>query len=514
MAAPDFRLCEVITRPQRTFTVDAVDYNSVWNTLHNPLVYQIGLFGDIVDSVDNTITGGADLYLHSAAIAATYTVGDKIYLYSTSLTGYSSGHYTVTNVSGNYITIDATYTGNVTGTAYITNFNLKRNLKIEIELWAIDPYVDTLIPYLIATSRYSYTISTAFANYGQLIINADVSGFMQGVLKKVQDRISYSPTLVNEEDIYNYSYFYIKYRETYIDSVDVFINDPADISPGIVHEDPNTCYVSKSVKQLQDLNGGSLFEYETFDDLRVPNAKFISGFSRPKYYGVNYPMDISYISSLIMFDDSNFKAILTPYTAAGVAGTPLELTLDIYSVPSFQRLIINLPFGDEGDWDNAAYFKIEIGTSTTDIYIDAIYVDIENSLNFCNPVYLKAKNDLGCWDYFMFQRNQDVIQESAAGEVFNPYSNSLEYDNTNSDYLSKLTRNSMVVGANGLSTNDFNAYASLARSPKVYMLNNSESPWQWKTVKLRGNTIKRNTRQSTFDCEFTLEFPDTYNLSS
>lgn len=508
MAAPDFLLSAVTVRPQRTFTVAAVDYLSVWNTLHNPIRYTIGVYGDIIDLVDNTITGGVDCYMHSATIAATYTVGDKIYLYSTALTSYyANGYYTVTNVSGNYITIDAVYVGDITGTGYITNFNLKPNFKIEIEVWA-KPKENDLIPELIATSRY-----TPFPVSGQLTAKADISGFMQGVITKVVDEIDYDLTYVNLIDINNFTFFYIRYRESYTNSVDAFIDDRVD-PMSTAYDDPNTCYASKSVKQLQSTNGSSLFEYETFDFDRIPNAKFISGFSRPKYYGTGYPFDITFIDTLIMFNDGTFEAYFTPYSSSGVAGTQQIVSLDIWSTPSIQRLMIDLPFGDEADWDNASYFSVRIGTTNDDVFIDPIYIDIENALQLCNPVYLKAKNDLGCWDYFMFQRNQDVIQDSISGGVFNQYVTNLETDNTNSDYISKLSKNSMVIGANGIGVIDFEAYKSLARSPKVYMLTNSAYPWTWQTVKLRGNTIKRNTRQSTFDCEFVLEMPDVYNLTS
>jgi hypothetical protein len=512
MAAPDFLLSAVETRPQRTFTVDAVDYKSVWNTLHNPIRYVIGVFGDIIDLIDNTITGGVDCYMHDATIAATYTVGDKIYLYSTALTGYSVGYYTVTNVSGNYITIDAIYVGDVTGTGYITNFNLKRNFKIEVEVWAKLKY-DNETPTLISTSRYTPAPSYDIATYGQLKVKSDISGFLQGVITKVEDEIDYDLSFVNLIDINNFTFFYIRYRESYTNSIDAFIDD-RDNPMGTAYDDPNTCYASKSVKQLMAKNGGSLFEYETFDFDRLPQAKFISGFSRPKYYGIGYPFDLTFIDSLVMFDDGTFEAYFTPYSSGGVAGTEHIVSLDIWSTPSIQRLMIDLPFGDEGDWDNAFYFSVRIGTNTDDTFISEIYIDIENALQLCNPVYLKAKNDLGCWDYFMFQRNQDVIQDSVSGGVFNQYVSNLETNNTNSDYISKLSKNSMVIGANGIGVIDFEAYKSLARSPKVYMLTNSAYPWTWQTVKLRGNTIKRNTRQSTFDCEFVLEMPDVYNLMS
>ncbi len=513
MAAPDFRLSEVLTRPQRTFTVAEVDYQSVWNALHNPLKYTIGVYGDIVDYIDNTVTGGVDMYMHDITIAATYTVGDKIFLYSTALTtNYANGYYTVTNVSGHYVTIDAIYTGDITGTGYVTNFNLKPNFKIEIELWAIQARNDVNTPVLIATSRYTPFAPKPYNLYEQMQATVDVSTFMQGVIKKVEDEISYNT--INEIDSNNFSYFYIRYRESYTNSIDAWINDPSDISPGVVAEDANTCYVSKSVKQLQATNGSSLFEYESFDTSRVPNAKFISGFSRPKYYRTDYPFDLTFIDSFAIFNDGSMNAYFTPYTSAGVAGTPYVVALNVYDVPSIQRLWIDLPFGDEGDWDNADYFSVFIGTDTDEIYINPIYITIVNTLTLCNPVYLKAKNDLGCWDYFMFERNQEIVQDSVSGGVFNPFENDLETDNTNSDYIAKLSRNNMVIGANGISVIDFNAYTSLARSPKVYMLTNSAYPWQWTTVKLRGNTIKRNTRQSTFDCEFILDMPDTYNLTS
>jgi hypothetical protein len=507
MALPDFIDATVATRPQRTFTVSAVDYKSVWNTCHNPLVYNIQLFGDVIDYIDNSVTGGVDCYIHSATIAATYTVGDKLFLYGTTYNGY----YTVVAISGHYVTIDAIYIGDDLNEQYITNLRIKANLKIEIEVWAKEIDSDPFTPTLIAVSRYTPS-AIKTGSYNQLQVKADISQFIQGVLKSCKDEIDYDLAYVNLEDINNFTYFYIKYREIYTNSATAFIDD-RDNPLSTAFDDPNTCYAVKSVAQLQQLNGGSLFKYETFDFDRIPNAKFISGFSRPKYYGTNYPFDLMYISSLVVYD-SVFHAYFVPYSASGVAGTELVVDLDVWDIPSIQRLMIDLPFGDEADWDNAAYFSVRIGTTTDDTFIDTIYVTIENTLTLCNPVYLKAKNDLGCWDYFMFERNQELVQDSVSGGFYSPYVSNIETANTNNDLISKLSKNSIQVGANGIGVIDFEAYKSLARSPKVYMLTNEAAPWQWTTVILRNNSIKRNTRHSTFDCEFTLDLPDTYNMSN
>jgi hypothetical protein len=185
MALPDFIDATVATRPQRTFTVSAVDYKSVWNTCHNPLIYNIQLFGDVVDYIDNSVTGGVDCYIHSATIAATYTVGDKLFLYGTTYNGY----YTVVAISGHYVTIDAIYIGDDLNEQYITNLRIKANLKIEIEVWAKEIDSDPFTPTLIAVSRYTPS-AIKTGSYNQLQVKADISQFIQGVLKSCKDEIA------------------------------------------------------------------------------------------------------------------------------------------------------------------------------------------------------------------------------------------------------------------------------------------------------------------------------------
>lgn len=522
MAAPT--VDTIVTRPQRTYTVSAVDYISKWWSVHNPIYYNFTLGGDTISSIDNSVSGGIDIAYGDPTISDAYSVGDSVYINC----GIYNGYFTIIAINaGAGITVDGAYIGAVgspAATDTVINLSAKPNLKIEIEVYAKRPGSDDSVMQAapVGTAKFSPRVTNnIFGTFAvnALRIDADISSFLQGCLQKCKDEIKYDLTFVNEIDENNYTFFFIKWRETYTGSGNTFTDDRADPG-GTVYKDDNVFFATKSVRQLQRTNGSNLFEYVTFDAARVPQAKFISSFKRPKFY-FGYPFDLTFIDSSFIYQNGpgTVTARFTPYKPDGTTYGGDEIqNLDAWQFPATQRLLFDLPWTDGDVWQlgvlgiEGSYIGVKIAIDT-DVYIAEIQVDVINKC-FNNPVYLKAKGDDGCWDYFMFEGIQDVSQETAGDGTFEPYVSDIGTADTNSDFISKSSRLSKVVGANGISSDDYNAYMSLARSPKVYMLTNSEYPWTWVTVKPRNCTTKRTTKNNVFDFEMIIDYPNQYKMSN
>lgn len=505
----------VTQRPSKTKTISVGgspgSYISKWNAVHNPIIYKFARI-DLSGSISTP--SGSDLEVVIAGTDATPLIqaGDTIYLRDTvNTTPLYDGEYLVDSIvysaPDTTITIITPYLG-ASATVVVNNITRQPNHKLEVALYA--SLVSDPDSYeLVSTSKYSPKRDWTF--------NVDVSEMLRGVLQKCEDEMLYNTAVNNFDDTRNSCYFWIEYRDTWTDSANAYTSDISN--PAISRYLDIHCYfATKSVRQLGTVNGSNLFEYICFGFPQVPTATFISDFYEPVYF-FGYPFDLSFICS------EDFAQEADPIYIE-IKG----LDINRQHVDTANLLYLNI--ADYAIWNRALltyvsawagtpirYYSVSIKTVSQKL-IESLIIKVEE---YCasnnNEVLLKWKGPSGAWNYWLFENNQDYIQESQATGTFEPVLTDLETDQSNIDFISKDSQNSIRLGAHGIIAANWDGMKSLASSPKVYMLTGGDytqaAPgYTWQTVRVRNNSLTRKSKLSTFDVDFIIDLPKTYNVTN
>lgn len=504
----------VTGRPSKTKTITIAATPTActgkFNAVHNPIVYE---FARVDMSGSITTPSGANLeVIISGDVTALVQAGDTIYLLDT-ITGTPKydGEYLADSVvysaPDTTITIITPYLGATAGVT-VNNITRQPNHKLEIALYA-SLVSDPTSYELVSTSKYSPNKTWGF--------KADVSEMLRGVLQKCEDEMLYNTATNNFDDTHNSCYFWIEYRDTWTDSANAFTSDI--VNPAISRYLDDHCFFAvKSVRQLGTVNGGNIFEHICFELAQVPLAKWITDFEKPVYF-YGFPFDLSFIHSDFFIDCPD--PIYIQIKGLNINQTHIDtadpLYLNIQDYPSWNRALLTYVSAWAGE--PIKYYSVSIKSIGVTL-IDSLVVKAED---YCptngNTVYLKWKGASGAWNYWLFENSQDYIQESQASGTFEPVLSDLETDDTNIDFISKDSQNSIKLGAHGIDAANWNGFKTLANSPKVYMFTGgdytSATPeYTWQAVRVRNNSLVRKSKLSTFDVDLIIDLPKTYNISN
>jgi hypothetical protein len=137
-------------------------------------------------------------------------------------------------------------------------------------------------------------------------------------------------------------------------------------------------------------------------------------------------------------------------------------------------------------------------------------VKIDHSC-YNSPVFLRWKNTLGGWDHWLFFNTQtENLKTESIGDFVHPVSDiaSAEGDKESLGYNAG---NTMILGANGLSGNQYLAIRDLLYSPVIYKVETTGSK---KTVRVKPGTFSSETKDRKHSIEFEIILPDTFTVRS
>ena len=129
-----------------------------------------------------------------------------------------------------------------------------------------------------------------------------------------------------------------------------------------------------------------------------------------------------------------------------------------------------------------------------------------------NPMYLRWRNTLGGWDYWLFGSTQTITFDITDAQTIDRFVADLEHADTLTDYTSKTAVKKITLGAEGLTTDQAEGLAELLYSVKVQVLiNGSVTPPVWLTVLLIPGTFPLiETGEAFQSITFEIAFPQIF----
>ena len=141
------------------------------------------------------------------------------------------------------------------------------------------------------------------------------------------------------------------------------------------------------------------------------------------------------------------------------------------------------------------------------LVVDEKYIDFESCIPE-QPVYLSWLNQYGGMDYWMFGGSQDEGLE-VEGEFYDRYVDDLADDIAIQSTIQKRGLETMIMGADNLTSQQIDGLKWLLLSPFVQMhVSGTSGTVVWKTVVVRPDSwmLKRN-KEKLFSLQFEIELP-------
>lgn len=451
---------------------------------HNPIYYKMrhydGTFTEVTKALHSDMA-----VLHLAGPGApiletgqTIRVLGSVYI----------GTYEIIAAQGGLIEIDVDYSSDDAGN--IISNSVTPLYYIETEIYKDNEYIGTL-----------YNSQDVNG-----LITIDFSGVVQSLLSNNND---------NPYSGFNYldrnlsSYFKYRYRERWQGCDD-------DSPPPQWTIFTANIYIINAAMQIQELGGGNFFYYQIQQNY-YPQTKFLTNFTRPKVFK-NYPFDFSLIWGLNVAQPSIVvKRLINELNINGAV-------LDTHD----DNLINDLGYGvhrllmpeiaDSGTTSGEVYVRAFIDDQWVTV-INPLEFDIDQACDYRNPIYLCWANMRGGFDYWLFHTDHANNLEIELLSVMRRYVSDFENTGTIQDVVSRLVKPSIILGADGLTTDQVSAVSKALYSPRVQMLVNRDE-WvlgledsppvepKWKTVIVKDGTFTiSRAKDNRHSIEFEIELP-------
>jgi hypothetical protein len=128
-----------------------------------------------------------------------------------------------------------------------------------------------------------------------------------------------------------------------------------------------------------------------------------------------------------------------------------------------------------------------------------------------NPVYLVWKNTLGGWDQWLFQKTQTNNLDTESLGSFEEPEYDLETSEGASNSLGSNAGESLILGADNLTTNQYNAIRDLLYSPMIYQVEKDSSK---KKVLIMPGSFSMETKDRLHSIEFEISLPKINTVRS
>lgn len=435
-------------------------------------------------------------------------IGTKVYVNSGSV---YDGTYTVETVNISSLTVFTFYDipnlGDTVG-GYV-------NLKVRAN-WYCEMQFITSRPTKVYTSKYREDLKGR--------ISIDVSSIFKGLMQ-FKDEFAYD--VVNEADLNLSRAFSVKQREVYTGSTNEFSRTFNFY-----------LWLANGAKQLGAKYGSNYREFYPALTEISHKGKFLTLFEKPVHW-VGYPFDLQFIySGMESVTEGPFEIVqlkrrelerdinnLTQQTTDAALDNGLQhmgyinrLTLRGGYQADRESLLVSVRVDDAGSEDFGEDIYADdywIVTSRPDPGEFNITEEKEVELRhgcITNPFYIKWLHSLAGWDYWMFDKVQFFERNVYDSDRYNPVVTNIETAQSREDFVGKKARPEVMVGAQGLTTQQIRGLEDLLSSPKVYRLDtdlyNSTEEIKWQVIKLKPGsfkTVQTNINRHDLEVEFELQ---------
>lgn len=464
---------------------------SRWNAAFNPVTftYQRRDF-EVTNAQIDTATGNARIIVNANLASLIITPDTPVYIYLNAPPYV--GTYQVVSADATSLVINTQHNN---GSAPVTGF---------ININQLRPYykVYTYVTYADPVTGSSSTIKATNRPDNQGIIRADISNFLQSILR-VKDDSTYTAT--NFCDTNLSAYYTIQYADNYDDgSLDGKTSDTIPIAAPY--------YVTYTARQLRSPNGGNMAQYVPFPASPAP-AKWLTDFTEPVYSN-GYPFDLSFIysetlagrqlyyklvlldinrqplpggdtTSYLLNEDSSWllnqdgsKLVISRQTSSSSNISPQQTGIN--------RLLVNMDMPLEAWYYTLAIFYNDTDNNPIQV-LETQTVRIDHTPDI-NGVYMRWIGLTGSWNYYRFSYNQEVSLDVQNATIIKNYVQDWQNQEGIEEVISKDAGQKIKLMAEDLSVADIKGLQSIKYSPKVQMLLNTK-PVQWQTVVLNTATF-------------------------
>lgn len=122
-----------------------------------------------------------------------------------------------------------------------------------------------------------------------------------------------------------------------------------------------------------------------------------------------------------------------------------------------------------------------------------------------NPFYVRWINQLGGWDYWMFSRKQLLTNAISDSVTFTPYQDDTSIIDSTNKQLALTAKQSILVGAEQLTNNEFDVISKIIYSPKIQLYN--KDTFDWTGLLVEDTKTEKETSLSKQSIELTFVLP-------
>lgn len=499
----------IITRPERNIAGTA--FISRWACSRLPYIFEFSRRDIPIFGINNN-GGRAQILIASTygSLASNIIAGGKVFLNS-----FGDAYKVVTDV----LSVDSTspYYAITLNTPY-TTFAVAGFVN---DLSLINYRIDINIVLVQNGKTYRIPTSVTPSKFGVALF--DVQSYLNGAMTK-SDTFDYGQINFNDKNVWNS--FNIEYRGAWKNNAPTFTVD-------------STIYYSvDAVKEFLDKYGQNLAKYVPFvDGSTVIPARFLTEFKRPTYF-IGYPFDIGFIwpkelEGVAMYLKEDQHSTLFPTESDYLEST--ETDLETGQGVGVNRIV---PTGSYNALAKTMLFSIFAGGTAGIFYYDEGYIapgyfedtaPSEGTINriteelevkLVRPcesdknVYLKWRNSLGTWSYWLFTLDKFDEYDGKTLGTYSVEPNDLETGNVRDEVLQMQTVSRITIGAN-LLREDYEGVKFIRRSPKIFMyMLNEDGDVVWLSVRIKDGTFRTRRGASKVAIEFTIELPEQYNVKN
>jgi hypothetical protein len=471
----------IIERPQATIpgTTDI----SYWTACYN----YVRFIFQRQDRVFSTVTNvsGFARFNFSTSPPTGVAIDTVIYVQSSNGTTYNANG-TVTAISGNNITTDIPYVSSTSGFAIYPTIIKDWRVELIIDKWNGAAYVP-----INGQSVSSTTPMAKFQNLPNGTVIAQIEEYLKSELN---NDYTYDDTDLNQLDSGGSLRYRVRYRENYFGLTPgaynvVSDNDDVDID----------FFATNSALQLKATLAPNMAEYIMLDDTDT-DGKYMSGFTEPSIW-IGYPFDLAFCFNL----GDTLTAIQLWYdeNKAFIEATSLG-TLEDYN-GQVSRIGVNRGVVTSNPY---SYTAVQIRESTFPFLAvgELKYIRLRET---CPGTMLVWRNQLGGWDYWLFNEREIEVQTTGSGQIFEPYIEDMATADAKAVLLSKSSGNSLTLTASHLDENDVRGIMGLPKSIAVYVVDETGAV-QYRTNVNQGTFNVFNNKRKTYDVIFTISKPTDY----
>ncbi|UPT66916.1 MAG: hypothetical protein M0D57_21225 [Sphingobacteriales bacterium JAD_PAG50586_3] len=303
----------------------------------------------------------------------------------------------------------------------------------------------------------------------------------------------------------NYEYFTTGFNAVDDGSSIAFIIEHRQVYEGYTTEDfvaEDTYYATNAAMQANQPQAPNMVNHVVFDTAN--NAKFLCGFKEPTMW-VGYPFTLSFINYENGVDLSLLEAwydINRTQVDVTNQGVIAALQGSVNLLAPLRGVVTSLPY---------SYMSVALCESVFPYHLATENKIIRAKIP-CgkNEVMLVWRNQLGGWDYYLFDNRHTSTLSVSNGNVFEPWVEDLANVSTQQNPLTKTAFETIQLAASSIDQNDVEGIKGLLKSIAIYIIE-TDAPHALTRVTIEPGTWQvSDTKSALSEIEFTIRKPEEF----